>query len=164
MSNSDIPGNHQEPSKRFRRILKTSEEEDIAIPNSGETNADTKIPPEVRSDSVDDVTDLGPQPEASSDEPAEKPSNGVNDGSSQEPVETPQTDNVIEDIVSLPASQAKTQQTVLEIDEYGMPVLGRINRGSNQPDPNRLTPVNKIQSHKHKHQRRSLLNVKHPFA
>lgn len=153
MSNPDSPGDNQDLSKRFRRILNSTEDEEAVNPESDHPTAGMTKPSEVQPEGVIDDLEIESQPVTISDEPnsaviqPEQMQADSNLGSlSPSEAGTTLHDTTAKVSTSPLASGAKTRQTLLAIDEYGMPIPGRINRNVNQPGMVSLTPVNTIQA------------------
>ncbi len=153
MSIPDFPGDNQDPSKRFRRLLNTDDDEDADNPNLGETTTGMTKPSGVPSDEVENDSEVDQQPdplsqqkESSLVQPIDTPADRSAPGLSQDQVSTGAQDTIPEALISPLTSEAKTRQTILAIDEYGMPLPGRINRSLNQPASSGSIPVNNLQS------------------
>jgi penicillin-binding protein 1C len=152
MSNPDSPGDSQELPKRFRRILNPNEDEVAGNPDIGETTVGMTKHSEVHSDAViDDLEDnaqtdpLSINPDSEDIQSIETPSTSDIGLLFTDGAVTGSQDTTAQVSTSPLATGAKTQQTVLAIDEYGMPIPGRINRNVNQPDVVNLTPSSTIQ-------------------
>jgi penicillin-binding protein 1C len=153
MSNPVIPGDNEGPAKRFRRIVNTTDEEDAAHPIIDETAAGVINPSEVHSESeigdaenraqVEPLSESTGSPVVQSEEVSAD--NSLEQLSTDMSGDAPQ--NATEKVsVSLIDSEARIQQTVLAIDEYGMPIPGRINRIVNQPGMVKPTLINAMHS------------------
>jgi penicillin-binding protein 1C len=153
MPNPDFPGDNQEISKRFRRIVDTSEDDDVVNPETGETAAGLTTPSEVHSEEYRDKSDASAQPEPMSEQPESPITQPVGnpvetslDRLSPEKTESSLQGAAVQESISPLASGAKTQQTQLAIDENGMPLPGRINRNVYQPGTAKPTSTNTVES------------------
>jgi len=142
MSNPLTDGDNIELAKRFRRLLNSSDDEDEAILNLGESVSGETEHHEVHPEKIDYKAEEINQ------------FLSVNQGNDLAPipVKEPITENDREGLLSNPAvptspidigngevfpktTEATPQKQAPAIDEYGMPLPGRVNRHSNQPAP-----------------------------
>jgi penicillin-binding protein 1C len=153
MSNPVIPGDNQESIKRFQRIINTTEEEDADSPNLDGTDSGLTKPSVVESDAISNTTEpdssvesINQQAELPPLQPIEPLVDNNQEGVSPEQVVAPLQDATTSVSETPTASEEKTRLTILAIDEYGMPLPGRINRNANRQGAVNLTPINNQQS------------------
>jgi penicillin-binding protein 1C len=153
MANPDNPGDNQDLAHRFRRIVDTNEAEDAVNPTAGETAAGQTPPSETQSEEQSDETVASTQPEILSEQPEtpvtqpiETPAEPSSERLSPDQTVSEPIDATVLEAISPLTSRAKTQQTVLPIDEYGMPLPGHINRHINQPGVAIPASTNTMQS------------------
>src|SRR4030042_5228835 len=175
MSNPNIPGDNKELSKRFRRLLDSREDEDASDQtldesNLGETDRH-ELPQEVVEDSEVDVqvqpevpeSDLTPESSGNSEiddqvlpELPESDSSNILDnesvpdeseeGSNSTPEGQTLPERSEEQAARPPTSNGITRRIAPPIDEYGMPLPGRVNRTLNQSNPVRPQSTKNLQS------------------
>ncbi len=153
MSDPVIPVDNQEPTKRFRRILNTTENKDIDHLDIPEPESGEVKPPELKPEEIPDATSQNPQTETT-EQQSESPSIQSEDkpvdtdGAGLSPEQIPVVTQEVTSWVSInsPVSEEKTQQTILAIDEYGMPLPGRINRNPSRPGTINPIPAHNLQS------------------
>ena len=69
MSNPNLPGDNQDLSKRFRRIVNSSENQEAVNPELGHPTAGMTKPSEVQAEGIIDDLEIESQPVTISDEP-----------------------------------------------------------------------------------------------
>ncbi len=146
MSDPNQSAEKKETGNRFRRLLNSSENTDMVPqkpeePISGETKPGDQVPEKHESNStgsiqtppIDQNTDLSPIVDDTA-----PVSNAVDEVQTKLPVsETPT--NLSDQVLSA----TNTQRVAPAIDEYGMPIPGRVNRNIVTP-----TPINPAQKYK----------------
>jgi penicillin-binding protein 1C len=153
MSNPDIPGDNQELASRFKRIINTSEDEDAINSDAGGTDLEQTSTPEAHSEQSNNESvvsslpePLSEQPEPQVSQPREAPAEANSEQTSPEVSEAIAQD-LTSPITNSPFdSGAKTQQTLLAIDEYGMPLPGRMKQNVNPSAVGRPILTNVTQS------------------
>ncbi len=153
MSNPVIPGKNQDSSKRFRRIFNTDENKDADNVDLGENKYSEAKTSDLNKEENLDSTNPD-TPTKSSEQLPESPSihpesqavdvNGA--GPSTERAPEVSQDITTRVSINSPVSAEKTQQGILAIDEYGMPLPGRINRSSRQTGTTNPIPTQNQQS------------------
>lgn len=140
MSNPNVNGDNKELAKRFRRLLNSSEDKDVTAlnfngPVLGETENNGLLP-----ETQENITEVSnpSQPINQKDYLPPAPTITSVPESSAESLSPSQTVSApIDDFDNRVLSSTFSQETPLKpapaIDEYGMPLPGRINNITNQP-------------------------------
>ena len=140
MSTPNVPGEKKELASRFRRLLNSSEEKDISIQKPEESDAGETEPPELHPDALDNSSNVIILSQRENQESDLSPAPTINpisennmDRSSTESMVSAFVESSRDKTRSSYISEITSHKEVPVIDEYGMPLPGRIkNRSSHQ--------------------------------
>jgi penicillin-binding protein 1C len=142
MSNHNIPDEKKELANRFRRLMRSNEEKGTPIQKPEESDAGETESHELHRDEVDNNSNLIDQPQRDNQESNLSPTPVIKTVSentmvelSKEPSGSELRESSSDQVISPYISDTATQRATPAIDEYGMPLPGRINRRSGQPYP-----------------------------